>query len=213
VTPQRRAALVGLLLIGTSPAPAPGQRGSRNPPPPTPWVVQGGCPGEDCHFGVWAACAAVPVRQERRPDSPIAFTLAPGERFTALTGVVEVSQPGMLVFRDTITYIPPDWATTRDTIRASPVDTFYLLNSLGGAYVVWWLHATADTGVMHWWESPEPRSPPRGVVVRATRERWWVEVQNRDGKRGWVLPIYRMMSGWSPRSQNGVERCARKSQT
>jgi hypothetical protein len=205
-----RALVAGLVVVVTGTALTQSQ--SRNPPPPLPWLVENACPEQDCHFGPWAACEALPVRAERRGDSPIAFTLEPGERFTAVTGVVEVLHPGMLVLRDTMTYIPPDWSLARDTIRASPRDTFYLLNSFGDGYLVWWLHARADTGREHWWESPEPRTPPRAKVVRPQRQLWWVRVRNRQGKEGWVVPTYRTMSGFSARAGNGVARCARGSE-
>jgi hypothetical protein len=178
-----------------------------NPPPPLPWIETEACPGEVCDFGEWAACTRVTVRTEKRPDAPVAFTLKPGERFTAVTGEVRVDRPGLVVFRDTLTYVPQDWEATQDTIHVGPRDTLYVLNYIGEGYGVWWLHARADTGLLDWWAGPKSRAVAPGVLVRKAQEVWWVQVRNRAGKEGWVMPSYRTMSGAAAHYDNGVDRC------
>lgn len=61
---------------------------------------------------------------------------------TAVTGDVHVDVPGMVVFRDTVTYVPEPEVT----VRFSRADTLYLLNYLGEGFLVWWLHGRCPDG-------------------------------------------------------------------
>jgi len=162
----------------------------RNPPPPTPWIASGACPGEGCTFGVWAACTTLVVKKEKRSNAASAFILHRGDQVTVVTGDVHVDVPGMVVFRDTVTYVPEPEAPSQDTVRFTRVDTLYLLNYLGEGFLVWWLHGQAGTGQTFWWTRPEPNPDPapRAVLIRPTRAVWWVRVRNRAGAEGWLVP-------------------------
>jgi hypothetical protein len=185
-----------------------GQQSRRNPPPPLPWIALDACPGEVCEFGKWAACTTVVVRTTKRLDAPVAFTLRPGERFTAVTGEVRVARAGLVVFHDTLTHIAEAGDENQDTFHVGPSDTLYVLNYIGEGVGVWWLHAQADTGVLGWWGGTKKSGPEPGILVRKTKEVWWVRVRNRAGKEGWVMPSYRTMSGSAAHYDNGVDRCA-----
>jgi hypothetical protein len=184
------------------------QQSRRNPPPPLPWIDTDACPGEVCDYGEWAACTRVVVRTEKRLDAPVAFTLKPGERFTAVTGEVRVDRAGLVVFHDTLTHIPEPADANQDTIHVGPSDTLYLLNYIGEGVGVWWLHARADTGVLGWWGGTKKGRPEPGILLRKAKEVWWVRVRNRAGKEGWAIPSYRTMSGSAAHYDNGVDRCA-----
>jgi hypothetical protein len=144
------------------------------------------------------------VRTEKRRDAPVAFTLKPGERFTAVTGEVRVDRAGLVVFHDTVT----TWDDNQDTIHVGPSDTLYLLNYIGEGVGVWWLHARADSGGLDWWYGSKKGDPQPGVLVHKAKEVWWVRVRNRAGKEGWVVPSYSTMSGSAAHYDNGVDRCA-----
>jgi hypothetical protein len=204
----QRAIFIALFLglIGLRGASA--QKSVRNPPPPLPWIQTDACPGEVCDFGEWAACTRVIVRTEKRLDAPAAFVLRPGERFSALTGEVRVDRAGLVVFRDTLTYIPEPYAPDQDTIPFGPSDSLYLLNYIGEGVGVLWLHGRAYTGELDWWGGSKSRAFEPGVLVRKAKEVWWVRVRNRAGKEGWVIPSYRSMSGSAAHYDNGVDRCA-----
>jgi len=173
-----------VVLRGTAQTP------QRNPAPPAPWIASGACPGEGCSFGVWTACTTLVVRKEKRSDAPPAFTLRRGDQVTAITGDVHVDVPGLVIFRDTVTYVPELIGPSQDTVRFSPADTLYLLNYLGEGFLVWWLHGRAQTGQIFWWTWPEPNPDPapRAVLVRPTRALWWVRVRNGAGLEGWLKP-------------------------
>jgi hypothetical protein len=173
-----------------APSSAGAQTPLRNPAPPTPWIVSGACPGEGCTFGVWTACTTLVARKEKRADAPAAFILHRGDQVRVVTGDVHVEVPGMVVFRDTLTYVPESGAPSPDTVRFARSDTLYLLNYLGEGSLVWWLHGRADTGQVFWWEWPEPNPDlaDRAVLVRRTRAPWWVRLRSAAGAEGWLVP-------------------------
>jgi hypothetical protein len=183
-----------------------------NRPPPTPWIAVEECPGEGCSLGAWAACSTLAATTEKRPGSPVAFTLHRGDRVTALTGDVHIDIPGVVIFRDTITYVPEPWARSQDTVRFGPADTLYLLNYIREGYLVWWFRGRADTGQVFWPSKTErtPRPEGRAEVIRTTAETWWVRVRNVEGKEGWVVPTMSTMAGGAPHYDDGPERCARE---
>lgn len=190
------ATMVGVLAI---PVPGWAQTVTRNPPPPTPWIAFGECPGEGCTLErPWTACTTVVVRTEKREDAPVAFTLHRGERVTLLHGDVHVELPGLVVFRDTVTYHPRSWAPSHDSVHFTPGDTLYLLNYLGEGHLVWWLRGHADTGQVFWWTWPEPDPDParRAALVRRTRAVWWVRVRNGAGSEGWLIPGFSTGRGY-----------------
>src|SRR6267143_985526 len=81
------------------------QQTPANPPPAMPWVAWGECPGESCSLGEWLVCKPLIARTEDRRDAPVAFRVKPGERIEALASNVHVEMPGIVVFRDTGTYV------------------------------------------------------------------------------------------------------------
>jgi len=181
-----------------------------NTPPPIPYIVENTCQGEGCtKSGVWAACSMIVVRSEKRPDAPMVFTIAPEEKFTAVTADVHVMVPGMVVFRDTISSPVDERGEPIDSIRFTPADTLYLLNVRGEGYLVWWFRGQAADGYQFWAGEPygmrraDPTDP--AVVIRGPRSVWWVRVRNAAGREGWIVGDYRKMATGS--YMDGIERC------
>src|SRR6266850_2912426 len=181
-----------------------------NTPPPIPYIVENTCQGEGCtKSGVWAACSMIVVRSEKRPDAPMVFTIAPEEKFTAVTADVHVMVPGMVVFRDTISSPVDERGEPIDSIRFTPADTLYLLNVRGEGYLVWWFRGQAADGYQFWAGEPygmrraDPTDP--AVVIRGPRSVWWVRVRNAAGREGWIVGDYHKMATGS--YMDGIERC------
>jgi len=181
-----------------------------NRPPPIPYIVENTCQGEGCtKSGVWAACSMIVVRSEKRPDAPMVFTIAPEEKFTAVTADVHVMVPGMVVFRDTISSPVDERGEPIDSIRFTPADTLYLLNVRGEGYLVWWFRGQAADGYQFWAGEPygmrraDPTDP--AVVIRGPRSVWWVRVRNAAGREGWIVGDYHKMATGS--YMDGIERC------
>jgi len=169
-----------------------------NTPPPVPWVLKNQCPGEYCSLGRWAACSSLVARREKRAQAQPAFTLQPGEEFTALTGDVHVDVPGMVVFRHPYSNPGDEGGPPVDSIRFSPADTLYVLNGLSEGYLMWYYRGRADTGYQFWAGDPfmpgEAEPGDTAVMIRSPQTVWWVRVRNRAGQEGWVIYDYRKMA-------------------
>jgi len=178
-----------------------------NRPPAMPYIVKNACEGEGCaRTGTWAACSTVVVRSDKRSDAPLAFIIAPQEKFTAVTADVHVVVPGLIVFRDTISNPGDEGGEPVDSIRFIPADTLYILNYLGEGYLVWWYRGQAVTGYQFW--NDEHASGPYSkdvVAIRSAHSVWWVRVRNAAGKEGWIVgSLDRFATGGY---MDEIERC------
>ena len=66
---------------------------------PLPFEDPGACPFEGCVYREWTAEVPVQVRAERRIDAPVSYELQPGEKITAVTGIVVTLKAGRVQFR------------------------------------------------------------------------------------------------------------------
>ena len=178
-----------------------------NRPPAMPYFVKNACEGEGCaRSGTWAACSTLVVRSDKRSDAPTVFTIAPQEKFTAVTADVHVVVAGLVVFRDTISNPGDEGGEPVDSIRFIPADTLYILNYLGEGYLVWWYRGQAVTGYQFW--NDEHASGPYSkdvVAIRSAHSVWWVRVRNAAGKEGWIVgSLDRFATGGY---MDEIERC------
>lgn len=162
-----------------------------NTPPPMPWVIKNECPGEYCAFGRWAACSTVVVRRDKRVQAQLAFTIQPGEDFTALTGDVHVDVPGMVVFRRPYSNPANPEGDQVDSIRFTPADTLYVLNAIGEGFLMWYYRGRAALGYQFWigdvFHPGEAEPGDAAIMIRSPHENWWVRVRNRAGQEGWIV--------------------------
>ena len=190
--------------VPINPAPAPGPASPAEPlraprhhrdwgpvnnrPPAMPYIVKNACEGEGCaKSGTWAACSTLVVRSDKRSDAPLAFIIAPQEKFTAVTADVHVVVPGMVVFRDTISN-GADEVNEVDSIRFTPADTLYILNYEGEGYLTWWFRGQAAHGYQFWNDEHAGGPYSKDVVsIRSAQSVWWVRVRNAGGKEGWMV--------------------------
>ena len=152
--------------------------------PALPYENAGACPYECCKYdSTWQVSAIVATRTARDRQAPVAFRLRPGERFTAVTGVViTTNAPQAKVLR-------PDWINAWDPVDKKDLkftgtvgDTLYLLTAHGeGWYTVWFKGRVirVDLGGLD------------GYVELGTNRRieteWWAQLRNRSGRTGWAL--------------------------
>jgi hypothetical protein len=155
-----------------------------------PYVDWGACPFEGCVYREWIAQRAAIVRTARRKDAPVTFRLSPGDKVVALTGVVVISEPGIVEF--------PREATLTNMvrkgpqrIRVKPGDRLYLLTYHGeGDFTAWFKgqlldHLDASDIINEVCNVKPDRCI--GRVVKKPVFDWWVQVQRNDGKKGWTV--------------------------
>ena len=130
-----------------------------------------------CSYGTWQAKRALPVFPAERDTSRAAFEIAEGARFEAEPGDHHVLRPGVVIVLDTV----QDYQH-----RFRPGDTLLVLQYVGElSYRV--RHRDSVTEVHQFW-APQTRVNPRGALVQAGSEEWWVPIRTVDGRRGWIRP-------------------------
>lgn len=151
--------------------------------PPQPYVDAGACPFECCTYREWVAVAPIPAYARERDTTAVAFTLAAGERFEALTGNVHLDPVGVVVVRR-----PVVWKEGPDSLgRWEPGDTLHVLSYLGEDHFRYW-HRGRIVEFFRLWSLPgEPRAAePEAVLLRRPREDWWAQVRSARGDSGWL---------------------------
>jgi hypothetical protein len=166
------------------PAPEAGAQAGESPPagtaaPSSPWLAAGACPFECCTYGEWTAVTTISVHPAELDSSAVAFTLAPGEPFTASTGNVYVISPGVAVATDTITLGSPP-------LRLSVGDTVQLLDHLGEGVYNLRHDGLVFVGEGFWAMMPLSGRPAAGTLLAEPVTEWWVRIATPDGREGWI---------------------------
>jgi hypothetical protein len=150
-----------------------------------PFEDVGACPFEGCVYREWVANGPVTLRTDRRPDSPVAFTLQKGDRVRAITGIVVTVKPGRVQFKKAV-----DLSGSAGPLHVEPGDALYLLTYLGeGNFTVWfkgrrydWVDGVAFlNGVC---ESEPSRCD--GTIVEKSQSVWWIRLRTKKGLTGWT---------------------------
>jgi hypothetical protein len=176
-----------------------------NPEPKVPMVYKDICQYEGCSFGEWLTCDTTRIFAEPGTTARTAFMLKRGDRFTAVTGEMHVTQAGMVVFRRNVKIEAEGW-----TYYFTPADTLYPLmyGSEGGGL---WYFRGKEAGGDFFFGNGDPddvgRYAERGYdLVRPINSQWWVKVRAKDGREGWFVPggnIY----GRQPHYETMPEKC------
>ena len=164
------------------------ERVAGNPEPKVPIYFHNVCPGEGCEFGEWATCDTALVHKEPTEESPIAFVLTPGTRFTAVTGDEIVTQAGKIVFSRPVKSDNPE-----GPYSFTPADTLYPLVYEGEGYGAWYLHGKRSGGSFFFGngdaeELGEEPDDAGYTMLRPIHSEWWVKLRTKDGKEGWFIP-------------------------
>ena len=172
------------ISIAVSSAPQP-RTATKLSGPPVPFEDVGACPFEGCVYREWVANAPVDIRSGRRPNDPVVFTLRPGDRVQAITGIVVTVKPGRVKFR-----APIDLASSAGTVHVQPGETLYLLTYHGEGETTAWFNGR----IYDWLDGSEffnalcevqPNSC-NGSIVEPPQRVWWVRLRSRGGKTGWT---------------------------
>ncbi len=171
-------------FAAVSPQAQDAQTQTRQTPPPLPFEDDGACPFEGCRYGEWTALTTVEVHSDRRTTAPVAFRVQPGERVTAVTGVVVTLRAGRVQFDR-----PQRLYTSAGPIDVSPDQTLYLLTYQGEGFTKAWFngrlyHDVDASSVLN----AVCRTPGRcpGRVLEPARSEWWVQLRNQAGQIGWT---------------------------
>jgi hypothetical protein len=190
-------AVLATVLAAIAPRPVSAER------LPVPFIARNVCPFECCIYGTWVPRRPLRIFARERDTSRVAFTLARGDSFEAVTGNVHVLRPGIAVVRRAFSL-----DGTGGSLRAVPGDRMYLLDQGGeGAVHVWckgqfvW---TSDE--FFYFDESTPRGDPARVtrLLRDVESEWWVQVRARDGRSGWL----RMSDDpYEPMEVDGADPC------
>lgn len=173
-----RLGLVAGLLAG--PVTASGSA----PAPPIPYADLGGCPYECCAFRDWRPNSSIPMRSDRMQESPVAFTVRPGERVTPQQSVVITSRAGEILAKKTV-----EIRHGRDLLSVPAGERLYSLHALGeGMAFVWYRGKLLSLEVPPGPHSDPTRPPSENDLFRTENEaetEWWVAIENMQGQIGW----------------------------
>jgi hypothetical protein len=159
--------------------------------PTVPFMQLDVCPFECCQFGKWTAKSLLKVYKQEGDTSATAFTIKPGEEFTAIGGNVHVVKLGQLVLEKSFDIF----------IKG---DKVYILSYRGeGFYDLWYkgkvLDLDSDVLDKVW---------ANGKLVNSPEFAWWVLVKNKDGKQGWLKLRNITDSGFQPEERiDGMDSC------
>jgi hypothetical protein len=179
-----------------------------NPEPPMPKIYKDVCPGEGCEFGEWLICDTLRVFTAAGHKEKTAFMLQRGDRFTALTGDLHVTQAGKVIFHRKVNV---NEEGTNFTF--TPADTLYPLLYGGEGYGNWYFRGKESGGSFFFGNADQEATDiplVAGVsgyeVVRPIISAWWVKVRASNGREGWVLPR-RSIYGMSPHYEEMPKSC------
>ena len=154
-------------------------------PPPLPYVDHGACPFECCTYREWTAEAKLTAYESHDPQSRgrAVFTIAPGERVTAMTGLVRTTVAGEV----TVTA-----RTHVDEKRTfEPGERVYILAPVGEGFVNGWYRGQLleefDATMFRRPEDCANSQKCTGTIERLPEFDWWVRLRNAKGQFGWVL--------------------------
>lgn len=151
-------------------------------PAPTapPRVVEsfGVCPFECCTYREWTADAAIPVHQTRDDNSTVLFTLEPGQKVKAVTGVVVTEKPMAITIDHDLRDGYLDGKTSAQ-LSLRKGDVIYALSPLGeGAYQFWYRGKVYRSG--------EALGAMPDNAATGSDLSWWKQVKLQSGKSGWT---------------------------
>lgn len=165
---------------------APGQNAGA---PKLPFVDPGACPFECCQYGEWTASVSQRAYKSSTKESGLAFTIRPGEKLDALTGVVITRKAGIVIVRKETKFY--------DVTLPAGAKLFVLHSEGEGSYLFWYKGAT-HSGELNVESVHEGDAQSLWDVLSLPQTEWWVKVKKQRGAPGWIM---------SPRGFRGMDAC------
>jgi hypothetical protein len=177
---------LALLVLGSQVFIGAASAQARRAGPPVPFEDVGACPFEGCTYREWTANATVTVRRSRSQTAPVVFRVRPGEKVTALTGVVITVRAARVQFRE-----PATVAAFPESVSIKPGETLYLLTNQGEGFSKGWFKGSMltdiDTTEFHNGVCEVQPSKCKGRIVGNGQTEWWVQIRSRRGVIGWTV--------------------------
>jgi hypothetical protein len=162
--------------------------------PPIPLIEKGACPFECCQFGRWVSQSSLQAYRVEGDIAHLAFTIAAGDTFSAITGNVHMDRPGVVV-------------VTKPVLSFNPGDTIYTLSYTGEGSIDVWAHGEIANIEMFWEGDDDLDSAIvdtsaqqwkrfSGVLIVRPIMIWWVQIQRSDGQTGWLRLVNTTSDGF-----------------
>jgi hypothetical protein len=157
--------------------------------PKLPFTDPGVCPFEYCQYGEWAARAGWRAHTSSRAEASVEFTIRPGEKVHALTGMVITQKAGTPTVRK----------ETRFYDITVPTDAkLYVLHPSGEGVALFWYKGATHSGELEAETVHKGNANRPWDVLSVPQTEWWVKVKNQRGATGWLL---------DPRGFRGMDAC------
>jgi len=181
-------ALVGVLAAGGAVAATPRHRAVARHARPglvLPYVSRHACPFECCVYRRWSAVSRLRVYAAERDSGHVAFRIAAGDSFEALTGDVYVVHPGTARV-----LLAHSLRIGRARVALAAGDSVTVLDPMGeGTYRAYFKGHLTEV-FEHDFVPPDPQqAEPTGEWLRMERApdiEWWVRIRTLDGQEGWL---------------------------
>jgi hypothetical protein len=165
---------------------------AQNERPQVPYIQHDICPFECCQYGKWIAKSPLKAYKKEGDDASIAFTIKPGEEFSATSGNVHIMKLGIITI-------------TKSFNTFTKGDKVYMLSYRGeGAYDLWYKGKMLDLDL-----DSMNKVWTNGTLIQLPEFVWWVLVKNKDGNIGWLRLRNISESGfWTDEKIEGLDSCS-----
>lgn len=157
--------------------------------PKLPFTDHGACPFECCQYGEWTATSSQRAFKSTSRDSGLAFTIRPGEKVAALTGLVITRKSGLVIIRK---------QTSFEDITVPAGAKLFLLHRVGEGVDLFWYKGATHSAELYVDQVRKANDQYPWDVISVPKTEWWVKVRNRRGATGWLL---------NPQSFRGMDAC------
>lgn len=157
--------------------------------PKLPYIDRDVCPFECCQYGEWTAGPSQRAYKSTGKESGLAFTIRPGEKVQALTGVVITRKAGIVIVRKETRFYDV-------TVPAGA--KLYVLHRSGEGVALFWYKGGTHSGELYAEEVHKASAKRPWDVQSLPETEWWVKVRNQHGGMGWLL---------NPRGFRGMDAC------
>lgn len=146
-----------------------------------PFIQKNVCPFEfGCDFSLWISKSKIMVFRFAGDTSKISFTLNPNDTFTVHAANMHIEKPGIVL-------------VTKPIESFQVGDTVFVLSYTGeGMYDVWYRGEIYNRE--RFWDY-EDLPQFEGLLVCRPRMSWWLMVELKSKKKGWIRLINRSDSG------------------